>query len=382
MDSDYSVFVVDDDPTFRQLLQSMLAERYAVELFDSAESCLAGLKGKAPNLFLLDVGLPGIDGYELCRRIGNMPEGANAKVIFITDLDDLDHVLAGYDAGAEDYIFKPFDVVGLYHKIENLRRIEQDRRSLVGQAQASDELASLVMANLDEYAILIKFLRTLNECADYQGIVDALHGVMAAYHLEASIQIRMRNLEKTFSKEGENWPLEIAVINHVRTLDRIFEFKTRAAFNFDHITILVANMPVADPELCGRIRDNVAIIAESADAKLLALQSFADKARLRDDIEALLHALGEAVDAYNRRYDEARYKGSTHTAQFLDDLLAAFAHLGMTSQQEDEILAMAKERSNQLVDLYDFAGETQATLASLSTRLTETLEATGSPRHG
>lgn len=201
MDSDYSVFVVDDDPTFRQLLQSMLAERYAVELFDSAESCLAGLKGKAPNLFLLDVGLPGIDGYELCRRIGNMPEGANAKVIFITDLDDLDHVLAGYDAGAEDYIFKPFDVVGLYHKIENLRRIEQDRRSLVGQAQASDELASLVMANLDEYAILIKFLRTLNECADYQGIVDALHGVMAAYHLEASIQIRMRNLEKTFSKE-------------------------------------------------------------------------------------------------------------------------------------------------------------------------------------
>lgn len=141
-------------------------------------------------------------------------------------------------------------------------------------------------------------------------------------------------------------------------------------------------MPVADPELCGRIRDNVAIIAESADAKLLALQSFADKARLRDDIEALLHALGEAVDAYNRRYDEARYKGSTHTAQFLDELLAAFAHLGMTSQQEDEILAMAKERSNQLVDLYDFAGETQATLASLSTRLTETLEATGSPRHG
>lgn len=380
MDSDYNVCVVDDDPTSRRIMHSMLSDRYAVELFDSAETCLAGLSGRTPNLFLLDVSLPGLDGYELCRRLKSMPEGAASTVIFLTELDDLDHILAGYDAGAEDYIFKPFDVVGLYHKIENLRRIEQDRKSLLGQAQASDELASLVMANLDEYAILIKFLRTLNECTDYQGVVEALHRVMAAYHLEGSIQIRMRNVEKTFSKEGENWPLEIAVINHVRTLDRIFEFKTRAAFNFDHITILIANMPIGDQELCGRIRDNVAIVAESADAKLAALQSLADKTRLREDIQHLLAALGETVESYNRRYDDARYKGSVHTTQFLDDLLAAFAHLGMTSQQEEEILAMAKDRSNRLVDLYDFAGDTQATLADLSAKLQATLEATGSAR--
>lgn len=380
MDADYRIFVVDDDPTSRQLMAAMLGDKYAVEVFEAAEPCLEAVTERMPDLLLLDVGLPGIDGYELCRQIKSLPEGNGATVVFVSALDDLNHILAGYDAGAEDYIVKPFDVVNLSHKIENLRRIEQDRRALMGQAEASDELASLVMANLDEYAVLIKFLRTLNECADYNGIVDALHSVLGAYHLEGSIQVRMRNLEKTFSKEGENWPLEIAVINHVRSLERIFEFKTRAAFNFEHITILIANMPIQDAELCGRIRDNIAIVAESADAKLMALQSFADKARMRGDIQDLLADLGEAVLSFTQRYDEARYKGSMHTTRFLDDLLAAFAHLGMTSQQEEEILAMARERSLQLVDLYDFASETQATLADLSTRLSAILDATGSTR--
>lgn len=376
METDYTVFVVDDDKTTRLLLESMLGNKYAVEAFGSAESCLDRLTLIQPDLFLLDVGLPGMDGYDLCRAIKGLPEAGSIPVVFISGHDDLDAIMAGYDAGGEDYIVKPFDIAGLSHKIENLRRIEQDKSALLGQARDSDELATLVLANLDEYAVLIKFLRSLNECSNTEETVEAILRSLAAFHLEGAVQIRLRNFEKTFSKTGENWPLEIAVINHIRTLDRIFEFRTRCAYNFEHITILVTNMPVADADLCGRIRDHLAIAAESAEAKLVALQSFADNASMRDEIRNLLRDVGQTVASYSKKYDEARYLGSVYTTRILDDLLAAFAHLGMSSQQEEEILGMVKDRSNELIDIYDIAGESQATLGELSRKLAGILLAT------
>lgn len=376
METDYTVFVVDDDKTTRLLLESMLGNKYAVEAFGSAESCLDRLTLLRPDLFLLDVGLPGMDGYDLCRAIKGLPEAGSIPVVFISGHDDLDAIMAGYDAGGEDYIVKPFDIAGLSHKIENLRRIEQDKSALLGQARDSDELATLVLANLDEYAVLIKFLRSLNECSNTEETVEAILRSLAAFHLEGAVQIRLRNFEKTFSKTGENWPLEIAVINHIRTLDRIFEFRTRCAYNFEHITILVTNMPVADADLCGRIRDHLAIAAESAEAKLVALQSFADNASMRDEIRNLLRDVGQTVASYSKKYDEARYLGSVYTTRILDDLLAAFAHLGMSSQQEEEILGMVKDRSNELIDIYDIAGESQATLGELSRKLAGILLAT------
>jgi DNA-binding response OmpR family regulator len=376
MDTDYLIFVVDDDATTRLLLRSMLGSRYKVEVFDTAESCLDALKERKPDLFILDVGLPCMDGFDLCRHVKAMQEVENVPVVFLSGHGNPEDILAGYDAGGQDYIVKPFDVVSLHHKIENLQRIEQDQRTLAGQAAASDELASLVMANLDEYAVLIKFLRTLNECGSPAELVEAIQRVLAAAHLEGAVQIRLRNFEKTYSHTGENWPLEVAVMNHVRSLERIFEFKRRAAYNFDHITVLVTNMPVDDAELCGRIRDNLAIAVESADAKLAALQSFTDNATLREEIHGLLQGVGQTVESFSKQYDEARFQGSLYTSRFLDDLLAAFAHLGMSSQQEEEILELVKERANGLIDLYDIAGETQETLRKLGSRLNGILQAT------
>ena len=376
MESDYLIFVVDDDATTRLLLTSILGTQYAVEVFETAESCLKALNGKQPDLFLLDVGMPGMDGYELCRQIKANPAVAMVPVVFLSGHDSPADILAGYDAGGQDYILKPFDIINLHHKIANLQRIELEKRTLSGQAQVSDELASLVMANLDEYAVLIKFLRTLNECDSPAEIVEATLRVLGAAHLEGAVQIRLRNLEKTYSQAGENWPLEVAVMNHVRTLERIFEFKRRAAYNFDHITLLITNMPVDDAELCGRIRDNLAIAAESANAKLAAVQSFTDNVTLRDEIQSLLQGVGQTVESFSKQYDAARFQGSLYTNRFLDDLLAAFAHLGMSSQQEEEILELVKQRANGLIDLYDIAGETQETLKKLSARLEGILRAT------
>jgi CheY-like chemotaxis protein len=369
METDYTVFIVDDDKTIRLLLTSILSGKYTVEAFDSSESCLIRLAEKRPDLILMDVGLPGMDGYALCRQIKTTPESASIPVVFLSGHADPEDVLNGYEAGGQDYIAKPFDIMELYRKIENLQRIEQTKKALSGKAQASDELATLVLANLDAYAVLIQFLRKLNSCTTLDELVEVVLAMIDGFGLEGSAQIRMRNLDKTFSHAGENWPLEIAVINHVRSLDRIFQFSNRAAFNFSRITLLITNMPVDDADLNGRLRDNLAIAVESADAKLAAFQSFADNISLRDEINKLLLAVGDTVEAHNQQYNHARYKGTIYTNTFLDEMLATFTHLALSDQQEELTMSLVKQYAAGLSEIFDIAEDTQGTLRELSDKL-------------
>lgn len=376
MNTSYRVFVVDDDNTTGMMVESMLNEAAVVEYFTSAAACLERLNGGLPDLFLLDVEMPEMDGYELCRRIKAMPEGKLVPVIFLSSHDRLEDVLAGYDAGAEDYLIKPFEHIGLQRKIDNLMRIVRDRIEAQAQAKAVEEVVDVFSESLNDNAIVIKYLRSLNECSEFQDVVDLTLSVLDASHVEGAIQIRMRQVEKTFSHSGENWPMEIAVMNHVRDMDHIFEFNTRAVFNFGCISILITNMPLADPGLCGRIRDNIAIVAESADAKLLAIQSGADKQHLRAEIADLLDGLSKTVGSFGHRYDEARYKASVHTSSLVDRLLAALAHMGMSTEEEDGIVGLVKTDSEKLIDLFDFAGETSTNLMDLRSRLGNLLEST------
>jgi hypothetical protein len=111
-------------------------------------------------------------------------------------------------------------------------------------------------------------------------------------------------------------------------------------------------MPLEDPDRCGRIRDNIAIAIESAEAKLIALQAFDDNVKMHDKINTLLGSVSQTVLSFGQQYDEAKYQGSVHTARVVDDLLSEFAHLGMSEQQENLILKMVEDRSNSLIKIY------------------------------
>lgn len=375
------IFIVDDQKSMCMLVEAMLVDDYDVEKFFTAEDCLQQCLQEWPAMFLLDVNLPGISGYDLCRRIRQMPGGAEIPVIFISSLDTLEDVLAGYDAGADDYVIKPFDQIGLQRKVANLLRLSRERQNLESQARCTDELVTLLQSSLDENALLIRFLRSLAECDNAAAVVDAALRVMADAGLEGAVQIRMRDKIATFSDTGENSPMAVAVIGHVRELERIFEFGRRSVYNFPRISILITNMPVEDGERCGRIRDSYAIIAESADARLAAIQSVVDKAMIHDGIHDLIEDLGATVKRYAHCHDEARYKASLHTDKLVDSLLAILAHLGLTDPQEEEILGMVRSQSDILVNLYDFASDTNADFSRLSQKLAQVLSLAGTPLH-
>ena len=213
----------------------------------------------------------------------------------------------------------------------------------------------------------------MNGCEGFRDVADAIMAMLKSYHLDCALQFRLPEFEVTLNQVGDVRPLEAAIIGQVRSMGTIAEFHNRAAFNFERVSVLVNNMPVADPDLCGRLRDHLAIAIETVDAKLLALLAHQENAETKTEIAALLQALGASVHSFSEKYEQARYRGSETTRLLQADLDASFVQLGMREEHEQSIKDIVQARADELVNIFDFGAETERTLKELSARLGQTL---------
>jgi len=122
------VLVADDDHNLRQLLMEALP-KHKFEVYQAADGKEAWdtVKNLRPDIVLLDVMMPGIDGHEVCRMMRDNPQTRNIPVIMLTAKAQLKDKLDGIESGADDYITKPFDPMELQARIEmHLRRYLRD----------------------------------------------------------------------------------------------------------------------------------------------------------------------------------------------------------------------------------------------------------------
>ncbi len=104
------ILVVDDEPQNIRILREILKASYLVLAATDGTQALALAKTAAPpDLILLDIMMPGIDGYEVLRRLKSEPKTAAIPVVFVTAKGEIDDKLAGYARGGSDYVTKPLD---------------------------------------------------------------------------------------------------------------------------------------------------------------------------------------------------------------------------------------------------------------------------------
>ena len=137
MSDEATILVVDDQPPNIRLLDAVLSPRgYRVLRAASGEEALDLLRDEQPHLVLLDILMPGMDGYEVCRRIREDPDTAFLPVVMVTASDTQQKVRA-IEAGADDFITKPFDQGELLARVKSLVRVKRYQDTIRHQA---DEL--------------------------------------------------------------------------------------------------------------------------------------------------------------------------------------------------------------------------------------------------
>jgi class 3 adenylate cyclase len=143
------VLVVDDTPHNVKLLADLLSARgYAVQTAASGEQALERIATQAPDLVLLDVMMPGLSGYEVCRRIRENPASALLPVVMVTALDAQQERVKGIEAGADDFLSKPINQPELFARVKSLLRIKglQDERLARLKSFFSPQLAEAIAA--------------------------------------------------------------------------------------------------------------------------------------------------------------------------------------------------------------------------------------------
>jgi two-component system sensor histidine kinase/response regulator len=126
------ILIVDDIPANIQLLSQLLIENgYKVRKLISGERALKAVELQAPDLILLDIKMPGMDGYEVCRQLKASEATCDIPIIFISALDDVFDKVKGFEAGGADYIIKPFEPVEVLARVSaqlKMQRLQQQLR--------------------------------------------------------------------------------------------------------------------------------------------------------------------------------------------------------------------------------------------------------------
>ena len=213
------LLVVEDEADLRRSLEYALkASGYDVQTADSGDSTLRALDAFEPDLVLLDVMLPDISGLDICRRIHQMPESRRAVVVILSARVEESDRVAGFEAGADDYVVKPFNVRELILRIEARLKTrdpvpETDELTRPGKADGLnvgvltvDEKAHRVLVNGREVHVSVMEMRLIVHLMRAPGRMCTRRKLLTevwGYHPEVSSRTVDTHVKRLRDKLGE-----------------------------------------------------------------------------------------------------------------------------------------------------------------------------------
>jgi putative two-component system response regulator len=205
------ILCVDDEPTNLGILRQVLKHSYPLVFARNGAEALIAVAKHRPSLILLDVEMPEMDGYEVCRRLKRNPLTENVRVIFVTSHSDEPDETAGFEAGGVDYITKPISAailrarVGLHLSLVRAEALENSYRAAVymlGEAgHYNDEETGVHIWRMAAYA------RALAEALGWDDESCSLIELAAAMHDTGKIGIPDAILKKPGKLDAEEWEI-------------------------------------------------------------------------------------------------------------------------------------------------------------------------------
>jgi len=166
------IMLIDDSPSSIEVAISVLRQHdYQIRIATSAATAMHLLTRQLPDIILLDVNMPDIDGFTFCRQLKNQPDYKDIPIIFLTASDDESSIQTAFDLGAQDYVTKPFKTSELLARVKTHIKLRQQQQDLQRAYDELNTFCSTISHDLKSPLLslgqLASFLQT-----DYEDILD------------------------------------------------------------------------------------------------------------------------------------------------------------------------------------------------------------------
>ncbi len=266
------ILAVDDEPFNLEIIEEILEDLdFELRLASSGQECLSMVEEYMPQVILLDVSMPKMNGYEVCKELKANPKTQDIIVMFVSARGTVEERMEGYSVGAEDYIVKPFGHDELKQKLNKLNQVLLEKQQLEKQVKEATSTAFNAMANSSEMGQIVNYVEHIGFINDVEELGKALVECLQAFGLQSNIEFRCNDTKLHFALNGVCSPIVIELFEMLKSKGRLHEFSHRILVNYELVSLLILNMPEHDEQKHGRIRDHICFIVSVTEQQLRAI---------------------------------------------------------------------------------------------------------------
>jgi len=339
------LLIVDDEEINRFLYERAFGKEYDIRSAESGEVCLDIINDFFPDIFLLDVHMPGgMDGYELCQEIRNKKQFNNSLIFFLSGLEEPEKKIYGYQVGADDFINKEFGFDLLKVKIDTqLKRIKTSNEAVFK--------AKTAMRNAGEVSPLVSFYEGIHDSGSYQELAEQVIEVCTSYDVNAAILLRLSDSVVSLSTTGVVNSSENEFMLEERNTTRIHIYEECCLFNFKGAILLIRKMP-EDADKDGRFREYFTSVMSGVEARMRSLNAELTLQVQNDNLVLdVLNGTYSALDSMKGEFKKHDFLSKNMIEKLISEMHLAFSDLNLNEEQEKHLMGVVSKSMVNMTDL-------------------------------
>ncbi|MBV1911272.1 MAG: response regulator [Kangiellaceae bacterium] len=339
MTNKIDILAIDDDKFVQKMIARALdSESTLVRTADSGEQGLELAKNKVPDIILLDVEMPGINGYVTCERLRGTVETCQVPIIFLSGRSSLRERMQGYEVGGDDYLVKPFENENLKARVEVLFNYNAERQSLQHQYQIAQKTAVDAITGTSELGQAIQFLEKSIAFQSTDELIGSLLSSLEQFGLDCCAMTESKENVSWFAVKGAISPIEKELIEMSDKEKRFLDFGQRTIVNFPLVRLLARNMPLDNHEKYGRLKDLLPIYLSAVNVKLSSIETQSALNRQSEDMLNSFKSIRRYLYHMGTTIVSSREEGKVITSELLQELQSDLLTMGLEQDQEDYLL--------------------------------------------
>lgn len=343
------VLVVDDDRLSRSIHRTFLAAKFDVITANSGKEALEICREQLPDLILLDVDMPEMDGYETCRKLREI---TSIPIVFITAHTSMEEHLRAYDAGGNSLFTKPVHSDILVRTVALAINQYRTAAALADEKRALEKMAMGFLTSASQSGALLNFTRSSIASQDYRELAEHLLVATQSLGLSCSVRINHPGGPTVVTDHGAPSPLELSIFEHVSEIGRLFQFKNRLVINYDRASIIVSNMPdeAQEPERAGLLRDSLTILAETAEALAVNIDMKKESQKNAEQMQIALTGAEDAMYDLGENHRRMLLDVRLLLQEQMDEIEKAYTWLNISQTQESAIASTMNHSVQRVLD--------------------------------